>query len=192
MQMHFEPDSFDAAYAIEATVHAPSLEGVYAEIFKVLKPGGVFAVYEWVMTDAYNNENVEHRETRLGIEHGGGISNMVTASEAIAAIKAAGFQLEHAEDLAERSDEIPWFYPIAGSFRHMTSVWDICTIARMTWWGRGLAHRFVGGLEKFGVFPKGSQKAADNLALEADCLVKGAEEKLFTPMFLMVARKPLN
>jgi hypothetical protein len=28
-------------YAIEATVHAPSWEGVYSEIMKVLKPGGV-------------------------------------------------------------------------------------------------------------------------------------------------------
>ena len=27
-------------YAIEATVHAPSLEGVYGEIMRVLKPGG--------------------------------------------------------------------------------------------------------------------------------------------------------
>jgi predicted methyltransferase len=28
-------------YAIEATVHAPTWDGVYGEIFKVLKPGGV-------------------------------------------------------------------------------------------------------------------------------------------------------
>lgn len=28
-------------YAIEATVHAPSWEGVYSEIKKVLKPGGI-------------------------------------------------------------------------------------------------------------------------------------------------------
>lgn len=27
-------------YAIEATCHAPSFEGVYGEIMKVLKPGG--------------------------------------------------------------------------------------------------------------------------------------------------------
>ena len=32
---------FDAVYAIEATVHAPTFEGVYGEILKVLKPGGV-------------------------------------------------------------------------------------------------------------------------------------------------------
>jgi len=30
-----------AVYAIEATVHAPSFEGVYGEIKKVLKPGGI-------------------------------------------------------------------------------------------------------------------------------------------------------
>lgn len=33
--------SLCAVYAIEATVHAPTWEGVYGEILKVLKPGGV-------------------------------------------------------------------------------------------------------------------------------------------------------
>lgn len=37
----FGEGSFDAVYAIEATVHAPTWEGVYGEILKVLKPGGV-------------------------------------------------------------------------------------------------------------------------------------------------------
>lgn len=36
-------------YAIEATVHAPTSEDIYSEIFKVLKPGGVCEIYEWVM-----------------------------------------------------------------------------------------------------------------------------------------------
>lgn len=31
-------------YAIEATCHAPSWEGIYGEIKKVLKPGGVVSV----------------------------------------------------------------------------------------------------------------------------------------------------
>jgi sterol 24-C-methyltransferase len=37
----FGENSFDAVYAIEATCHAPTWEGVYGEIMKVLKPGGV-------------------------------------------------------------------------------------------------------------------------------------------------------
>ncbi|KAL2272579.1 hypothetical protein FJTKL_06297 [Diaporthe vaccinii] len=83
-------------YAIEATVHAPSLEGVYSQVFKVLKPGGVFRVYEWVMTDAYDNDNLHHRRIRLDIEQGDGIANMVKAEEALRAIKAAGFELVEA------------------------------------------------------------------------------------------------
>lgn len=66
--MSFEPNSFDAVYAIEATVHAPSLEGVYSQIFKVLKPGGVFGVYEWLMTENYDASNPKHREICHGIE----------------------------------------------------------------------------------------------------------------------------
>lgn len=31
-------------YAIEATVHAPTFEGIYSEIKRVLKPGGVVSV----------------------------------------------------------------------------------------------------------------------------------------------------
>lgn len=68
MQMSFKEETFDAVYAIEATVHAPSLEGVYGQIYKVLKPGGVFGVYEWLMTDNYDDSNEEHRKIRRGIE----------------------------------------------------------------------------------------------------------------------------
>ncbi|KAF4627201.1 hypothetical protein G7Y89_g10959 [Cudoniella acicularis] len=192
MQMSFPENSFDCVYAIEATVHAPSLEGVYSQIFRVLKPGGVFGVYEWLMTDNYDNDNEHHREIRLGIEQGDGISNMVKISEGIAAIKAAGFELELHEDLAKRPDATPWYYPLAGDFSMMGSIWDFPTIARMTKWGRGLTHKFVGVLELLRIAPGGTQQTADSLALAADCLVAGAKEDLFTPMYLMVARKPLN
>jgi sterol 24-C-methyltransferase len=188
--MSFPEASFDAVYAIEATVHAPSLEGVYSQIFRVLKPGGVFGVYEWLMTDAYDNDNPEHRQIRLDIEQGDGISNMVKVSEGLAAIKAAGFELEFHEDLADRPDPRPWYYPLAGDFSNIGSVGDIFTIARMTKLGRGTIHKFVGMLEMVGIAPRGTQKTADSLAKAADALVLGGEKKLFTPMYLMVARKP--
>jgi sterol 24-C-methyltransferase len=188
--MSFPENSFDAVYAIEATVHAPSLEGVYSQIFRVLKPGGVFGVYEWLMTDKYDNDNPHHRELRLGIEQGDGISNMVRVSEGLRAIKAAGFELELHEDLAHRPDHTPWYYPLAGDFKHMGTIWDFTIIARMTKLGRGTIHRFIGILEMLGIAPGGTQKTADSMALAADCLVAGGKEDLFTPMYLMVARKP--
>lgn len=188
--MSFPPNVFDAVYAIEATVHAPSLEGVYSEIFRVLKPGGVFGVYEWLMTDHYDNENPRHREIRLGIEQGDGISNMVKIDEALKAIQNAGFVLEHHEDLADRVDARPWYYPLDGNLRMASSLGDIFTIARMTRLGRFVAHNLVGGFELAGLIPKGTKKTADSLGVAADCLVAGGKEKLFTPMYLMVGRKP--
>ena len=190
--MTFADETFDNVYAIEATVHAPSLEGIYSEIYRVLKPGGRFAVYEWLMTDNYDNDNVHHREIRLGIEQGDGISNMVTISEGIAAMKAAGFELEINEDLAKRPDPTPWYYPLAGDFKYMGTIFDLYTIGRMTKIGRGIAHQLMGFMELTGLAPKGTKKTADSFALAADCLVAGAKEDLFTPMYLMVGRKPLN
>ena len=189
-QMSFPANSFDAVYAIEATVHAPSLEGVYSQIFRVLKPGGVFGVYEWLMTDKYDNDNAHHREIRLGIEQGDGISNMVRVAKGLEAIKAAGFELEVHEDLADRPDAIPWYYPIAGDLRYMASFWDLFTMLRMTHIGRGLVHKLVGGMEMVRLAPPGTQKTADSLARAADSLVAGGKEKLFTPMYMMIARKP--
>jgi sterol 24-C-methyltransferase len=189
--MSFPDNSFDAVYAIEATVHAPSLEGIYSEIFRVLKPGGVFGVYEWLMTDKYDNDNPAHREIRLGIEIGDGISNMEKVEVALAAMKAAGFQLEHNEDLADRDDDVaPWYWPLSGEMKYISTLADIPTIFRMTKLGRGIIHKFIGALETIGVAPKGTQKTAHSLALGGDSLVAGAREKLFTPMYLMVGRKP--
>ncbi|KAI1328217.1 sterol 24-C-methyltransferase [Xylariaceae sp. FL0255] len=190
MQMDFPDNTFDAVYAIEATCHAPKLAGVYSEIFRVLKPGGVFGVYEWLMTEDYDNDNVEHRKIRLGIELGDGISNMVKVSEGLEAMKIAGFEMLHHEDLADRPDSIPWYWPLAGRWKYMQSVFDAPTIARMTWWGRTLAHNFAGLLEMVKLAPPGTKKTADSLGVAADNLVAGAEQHLFTPMYLMVGKKP--
>lgn len=185
MQMSFPNESFDAVYAIEATVHAPSLEGIYSEIYRVLKPGGVFGVYEWLMTDNYDNDNARHREIRLGIEQGDGISNMEKIEVALKAMKAAGFELEVHEDLADRPDPIPWYWPLAGELKYIGSATDAFTVLRMTRIGRATVHRFVGVLESLGLAPRGTQKTADSLARAADNLVAGGREKLFTPMYLM-------
>lgn len=68
MEIPFEENSFDAVYAIEATCHSPKLSSVYAEAFRVLKPGGKFAYYEWSLTDKYDHNDPEHRRIVRGIE----------------------------------------------------------------------------------------------------------------------------
>lgn len=192
MQMDFEPESFDAVYAIEATVHAPVLEGVYSEIYKVLKPGGVFGVYEWVMTDKYDETNEEHRKIAYGIEVGDGIPKMYKKEVADKALKNVGFEIIYEKDLADNNDEIPWWYPLSGEWKYVQSLSDVCTFIRTSNLGRKVTTLAVGTLEKLGLVPKDSVKVTEALEDAAVYLVKGGEEKLFTPMMLYIARKPLN
>lgn len=190
MHMPFSDATFDAVYAIEATVHAPSLRGVYSEIFRVLKPGGVFGVYEWVMTDEYDNNNPEHRQIRLDIEQGDGIANMVKAADAVTAIKEAGFELIDYEDLSVRNDRSPWYWPLDGEgWKYAQTMSDVLMTFRMTRWGRFVAHNFMALLETFRLAPPGTKKTGDSLAKASEALVLGGKKKLFTPMFLMVGKK---
>ncbi|KAI0463910.1 Delta(24)-sterol C-methyltransferase [Komagataella kurtzmanii] len=192
MQMDFEPETFDAVYAIEATVHAPVLEGVYSEIYKVLKPGGAFGVYEWVMTDAYDETNPEHRAIAYGIEVGDGIPKMYKRQVAEDALKNVGFEVEYQKDMADMDDDIPWYYPLSGQLKYVQTLGDIFTIFRTSKIGRTVTTETVGLMEKLGLAPKGSRQVTNALEDAAVNLVKGGELKLFTPMMLYVARKPLD
>ena len=196
-KINFPANSFDAAYAIEATVHAPSLESVYSQIFRVLKPGGVFGVYEWVMTDAYDESNEQHRNIRLGIERGNGIANMVPRRDALEAMRKAGFVVEHEEDLAQRktsaiADRRPWYAPLAGDLRGAQTLGDFFGVLRMSTIGRYGVGFLLRSLETLRLAPLGSAETAAELSAGADALVAGGKEGLFSPMYLMVARKPLT
>ncbi|CAD7065285.1 unnamed protein product, partial [Tilletia caries] len=50
--------------------------GCYGQIKEVLKPGGVFGLYDWCMTDEWDASNPEHKRIAHGIEIGDGIPEM--------------------------------------------------------------------------------------------------------------------
>lgn len=49
------------------------LEQVYGEVFRVLKPGGLFASYEWVATKDFDGGNPEHVRIIDEINYGNGL-----------------------------------------------------------------------------------------------------------------------
>ncbi|PGG99269.1 hypothetical protein AJ79_08606 [Helicocarpus griseus UAMH5409] len=192
MQIKLPDNSFDAVYVIEATVHAPSLEGAYREIFRVLKPGGLVGIYEWVLTDRYDPDHPAHREIALGIQKFNGISKLSKACEARRAIQDAGFQLLDYEDLADRRASIPWYHPFTNSIFNTQSLSDIITYAPMSRWGRRITHYLTGCLETVGLVPQGTKMTGDGLSKTAEQLVLGGEKKLFSPMYFMLAKKPTS
>eukprot|EP00741_Cyanophora_paradoxa_P024439 tig00022075_g23596.t1 len=181
MKMPFEDGTFDAVYEIEATCHAPDKVGVYSEIFRVLKPGGIFGQYEWIMTDRYDKNSKLQRDVKYGIEIGDGLPDICGPQDVLDGLKAAGFELIDARDLALES-QVPWYEPLQGKF----SVQGFLK----TGTGRFLTRQFVRVLERVGVAPKGSAQVQVFLETAAKALVKGGELGIFSPMFYTLARKP--
>nr|AAK00294.1 sterol methyl transferase [Pneumocystis carinii] len=191
MQMPFPENSFDKIYSIEATIHAPSLEGVYSEIYRVLKPGGLYASYEWVMLTEYDENDPEHQQIVYGIEIGDSIPKISKIGEAEAALIKVGFEIIHSEELSTKNSPLPWYYYLDGYLKRVRSFRDFISIARMTTIGKWLISSFIGLMEFIGLLPKGSKKVNDILLVAADSLVKAGKKEIFTPMQLWVCRKPL-
>ena len=184
LQMPFGDQDFDAAYAIEATCHAPDRVAVFSEVFRVLKPGSLFASYEWCLTDNYRANDAEHRRIKAGIEEGDALPDLVHTSVVVQALEKVGFEMVDARDMAYDCDPgTPWYLPLSSKERSLTGL-------RNSPAGRRATQVMVDTLEKLRIAPKGSGEVHRFLCKGADALVAGGEKEIFTPMFFVLARKP--
>ncbi len=183
MALEIADETYDAAYEIEATCHAPDKVGVFKEIHRVLKPGGLFAGYEWCMTEAYDAEDAEHRRIKHEIETGDGLPDIASEGDVVAALEAAGFEVVEARDVAGTSDAAtPWYLPLQGEPRSGTAL-------RRSRVGRYVGNRALALLETLRIAPKGSTEVSNMLNLAADALIEGGKRGIFTPDFFFLARR---
>jgi 24-methylenesterol C-methyltransferase len=178
LDMPFENACFDAAYAIEATCHAPKLEQVYAEVYRTLKPGGIFVAYEWVSTPKYDPSNKAHVAIIDEIIIGNGLPKCNTWKDAEEAGKKVGFKLLKSRDLAVQPDGTasPWW------FRLSTNLKLFKAKAKFN-------HALVTVAETLRVAPKGMIEVHKMLADTGIAMIEGGETGIFTPMHMVVFQK---
>lgn len=189
MEIPFEDNSFDGVYAIEATCHAPKREDVYGEIYRVLKPGQYFATYEWCLTPKYDSSNEMHRLVKKKIEEGDGLPDMATEQDCVDALKNVGFEVIEARDMALDSlfgSGSPWWLPLHPSNNPLNFRFQLSPLGK--WITRNLLWIFEG----IWLVPSGTFKVQEMLQQGAWGCERGGYFGIFTPMYLMVARKPLK
>ena len=179
------PDnSFDAAFAIESTEHAPDKLSIYGEVFRLLKPGGRFAGYEYCLTERFDPSNPHHLEVKAGIELGGGMYDIDPRHVIDDSLRAVGFEILETRDLAiQEGPSIPWYQPLAGSGLSVAGF-------RSSRLGRWVTHNSLRALEALRIVPRGSTRVAETLNLCATSMVEAGRLGIFTPMYLVHARKP--
>lgn len=130
------------------------------------------------MTDRWDPSNPEHKEIAHGIEFGSGIPEMRPISLARQALVNVGFEIEHEEDLAERPDPVPWYYPLEGDIRKAQTAWDYLTVWRMSWSGKLVSHSAMRVMEFVGMLPKGTCAVGESMKVAGDALVRGGQTKV--------------
>ena len=109
-------ESFDAVYSIEASAHAPDKVSIYGEAFRLLKPGGHFGVYEYIMTERFDPHDPNHVRIKADIQLGGAMLVIDDRQTVDSAFQTVGFEVLEARDLAlQTGPSIPWYQPLAGS-----------------------------------------------------------------------------
>lgn len=177
-------ETYDGAYAIESTPHAPEKAGVFREIFRVLKHGAHFAGTDWSLTPNYDGANSRHSALKKELEVGCGLPDIWYGTDVVAALKQAGFEVIEVRDVAADSDpETPWWLPLRGDCRSLKGF-------RRTPLGQWCTHTLVSGMERIGLAPKGATVVSKFLSKGANGLVGLGEVGAFTPLFFFHVRKP--
>jgi len=185
-KLPFPDNSFNHCYSIEACCHSPDRADVYSEIFRVLKPGGRFISYEWCLTDKHDPSNPAHMLSKKKIEEGDGLPDLLLTTTCDDALKKVGFDLLETRDAA--LDPNPggeaWYIILTASYFSFFRL-------QFTWWGTFIMNIVLNFMELICLAPKGSGKVREMLRQAQVGLVAGGEMGTFTPMYMVLAQKPL-
>jgi ubiquinone/menaquinone biosynthesis C-methylase UbiE len=101
----FDDDSFDAAMTIHAVMNIPDKSAVYREAHRVLKPGGLFAIYDVLQGEGGDVLYPVPWAREPSISH------LATPAETRELLAAAGFELLDETDSTEES--LNWFQQLS-------------------------------------------------------------------------------
>lgn len=107
---------------------------------------------------------------------------MIGCAGVLAAVRTSGLEIVEALDRAVESPAAPWYSVLQPQ-------WTMSDL-KITPMGRWLTHALLVLLETLRVAPQGSVAVHRTLCKGADGLVAAGIAEIFTPMYMIIARKP--
>jgi sterol 24-C-methyltransferase len=130
------------------------------------------------MTPEWDAEDPVHKKIAHEIEISSGIPEMRRLEVARKAFDNVGFEVLHEEDLAERPDDVPWYYPLEGDIFKAQTLYDLFMCWRISWSGRVVSHSAIWIMEKVGLVPQGTIEVTEQLKHALTGIVDGGKTKV--------------
>jgi len=125
------------------------------------------------------------KKARQQVEKGNALPQIITNKESITAFKNVGFEILSEVDLnvyATDHGQLPWY----GTLEAKCSMENI----PQSYIATVVTHNLCKVMEKVGLAPKGTTRAHEILLEGRDGLVAAGQLGVFTPMYLVICRKP--
>jgi len=186
-----ELEAYDAAFYMESSLHCENRTQTFAEVYKLLKPGGRLVAMEYNLLPGWNAASEEHQELMRLHLHGNGAAKTPTIEEDLAMVRAAGFEIqEHYDfmdvgrDLYGEDDTWEWWMDLQFNWRfHLLPAHP---------WIRNPLPRILSGLAYIGLVPEGVPKAAELMNMGGDGLSGLGKVGAITPQYYVLGVKPLK
>lgn len=116
-ELQFKDNQFDLVFELEAVCHSDSPETVLKEVYRVLKPGGSFILFEGFRSKDFDGFSHMQKkasyliEKTMGVNHGHNIEKWLSIAE------KAGFEVTQNDDISTAIlPNLIRFHRIAGKF----------------------------------------------------------------------------
>jgi len=98
----FPDDSFDVIYAIETICHSATKDKLFDEIYRVMKKDGIFIMYDYYASKAFEKYNTVEQKIITLISKGCSAEILESTNCVTQKLKYAGFSKIKREDLTEK------------------------------------------------------------------------------------------
>lgn len=168
----FADSSFDGAYEVGAFSYVIDKPTVFAEIYRVLKPGARFSYCDWVKVN-YDPTDPVHVQLLKEVKPLTGMVNMPTHQSLEDAFKQSGFEIEFSGEASKGGEQLTkLIHELKSSFSQFNAVAKLGLFAGM-------------------LSPK-TIKLFRTIGPGATSLREAVRLNLFTMSYQIVVRKPLD